>query len=265
MQAEQLRAMRPGAAPYSPLDLEEFGSSSAAVVAVMIASAREPLHAALLSTLARESGIEIRGGPVRDATQLATCVEHHLPDVVLLDRTLLDGLDPHSLRRIHAQSGHVRVLLLSDELRKGLVADVLRHRFHGFLLTRCLSGPCLVKAIRAVSDGELWLSRGSMAMVIDDLLGLQAPGDASPPPAASGSRSDPARADAFQTLTPRESQVVARLRRGCINKEIARELGIKEDTVKKHLQSVFAKLGVHRRALVALRRIPESSATRSLR
>lgn len=45
---------------------------------------------------------------------------------------------------------------------------------------------------------------------------------------------------------------------GCSNKKIARELGIMEDTVKKHLQSVFAKLGVHHRALVVLHR---SSAT----
>lgn len=249
MQVEDVHAMQSGAAPYStpPPVLEEFESPSAAAIAVMIASDRESLHALLRSMLARESGIAIRGGPVRDATRLATCVEHHLPNVLLLDRTLLDRLDRHSLQRIHAQSHYVRVLLLSDEISQGLVADALRNRFHGFLLTPCLRGFCLGKAIRAVSEGELWLSRASMAMAIDDLLGMQ-------DPAAPGGSAEPPRFDPFHTLTPRESQVVARLRRGCINKEIARELGIKEDTVKKHLQSVFAKLGVHRRALVALHR-----------
>jgi DNA-binding CsgD family transcriptional regulator len=59
---------------------------------------------------------------------------------------------------------------------------------------------------------------------------------------------------AIDNLTGRESQVVAHVRQGCSNKEIARRLGIQEDTVKKHLQAVFGKLGVHRRALVALRR-----------
>ena len=53
-------------------------------------------------------------------------------------------------------------------------------------------------------------------------------------------------------LTGRESQVVAHVRQGFSNKEIARRLGIQEDTVKKHLQAVFGKLGVRRRALVAL-------------
>jgi DNA-binding CsgD family transcriptional regulator len=53
-------------------------------------------------------------------------------------------------------------------------------------------------------------------------------------------------------LTPREVQIVELVRRGCSNKEIALALGVVEDTVKKHLQSVFGKLGVRRRALVAL-------------
>jgi DNA-binding NarL/FixJ family response regulator len=53
-------------------------------------------------------------------------------------------------------------------------------------------------------------------------------------------------------LTDRESQVVAHVRQGFTNKEIARRLGIQEDTVKKHLQAVFGKLGVRRRALLAL-------------
>jgi DNA-binding NarL/FixJ family response regulator len=60
-------------------------------------------------------------------------------------------------------------------------------------------------------------------------------------------------ADAIDPLTGRESQVVAHVRQGYTNKEIARRLGIQEDTVKKHLQAVFGKLGVRRRALLALR------------
>jgi DNA-binding NarL/FixJ family response regulator len=66
------------------------------------------------------------------------------------------------------------------------------------------------------------------------------------PPAATATATD--------QLTGRESEVVAHVRQGFTNKEIARQLGIQEDTVKKHLQAVFGKLGVHRRALVALRR-----------
>lgn len=73
---------------------------------------------------------------------------------------------------------------------------------------------------------------------------------AAPAPPPTG----PSALDAIDNLTGRESQVVAHVRQGFTNKEIARRLGIQEDTVKKHLQAVFGKLGVHRRALVALRR-----------
>ncbi|MCG9029613.1 LuxR C-terminal-related transcriptional regulator [Laribacter hongkongensis] len=48
-------------------------------------------------------------------------------------------------------------------------------------------------------------------------------------------------------LTEREREVVQALRRGLANKEIARELDISENTVKKHLSSVFQKLGVEDR------------------
>lgn len=255
MHVEQDRAVRSGAASCpAPLLLDDSGGSAAAAITVMIASDRKALHAVWRSMLACESGVEIKGEPAMDATRLATCVEHHLPEVLLLDKALLDGLDPQSLRRIHQQSRRVRVLLLWDEICHGLVADVLRNRFHGFLLTTCRPEVCL-KAIRAVSKGELWLSRASLAMAIADLPGLSDPGDA-------GASADALRADAMGALTPRELQVVALVRRGCINKEIAQQLGIMEDTVKKHLQSVFAKLGVHRRALVALRRLPGQGLAR---
>ena len=203
----------------------------------------------MFHALDSESGIDIKGGLVVDATCVATCVEQHLPNVLLLDKALLDGLDPRSLRRIRALRSHVRVLLLWDEICQDLVADVLRNRFNGFLLTTCVPEVCL-KAIRAVSEGELWLSRASLVTAIVDLLGLSDPGDV-------GASADGLRAGVAEALTPRELQVVALLRRGCINKEIAQELGIMEDTVKKHLQSIFAKLGVHRRALVALRPLPD--------
>jgi len=54
--------------------------------------------------------------------------------------------------------------------------------------------------------------------------------------------------------TDREQQIVELLRQGLTNKQIAQQLGIREDTVKKHLQHIYDKLGVRRRALVMLGR-----------
>lgn len=247
MHVEQSCAVRSSATSCSTPHPPEVFRESTAAITVMIASDRRALHAAWFRMLAPEPGIEIKGEPNIDSSRLATCVEHYLPRVLLLDKALLDRLDPQSLRRIHSQSHHVRVLLW-DSTSQGLVSEVLRNRFNGFLLTTSRRDVCL-KAIRAVTKGELWLSRASLARAVADLQGLSEPGDLE------------ASADAFPVdlsavLTPRELQVVAHLRRGCINKEIAQALGIMEDTVKKHLQSVFAKLGVRRRALVAMRGLP---------
>jgi len=52
--------------------------------------------------------------------------------------------------------------------------------------------------------------------------------------------------------TARERQVLSLLVQGMTNKEIAQELGIAEDTVKKHLQHAYRKLDVHRRALLMI-------------
>lgn len=54
--------------------------------------------------------------------------------------------------------------------------------------------------------------------------------------------------------TDREQQIVQLLRQGLTNKQIAQQLDIMEDTVKKHLQHIYNKLGVRRRALVMLGR-----------
>ena len=62
--------------------------------------------------------------------------------------------------------------------------------------------------------------------------------------------------------TEREEQIVKLIRQGLTNKEIAQRLGIVEDTVKKHLQHIYDKLGVRRRTLVMLNwpRGPNGSA-----
>lgn len=244
MHAEPDRAVRPDAASQAaPLVLGAFEDSAAAIT-VMTASDCRAMQAAWMSMLACESGIEITGEPVTDVALLAACLSRHQPKVLLLDQTLLGRLHPLSLRRIRQCCPDVRVLLVAEQAGRGAVADVLRNRFHGLLLTTSPPDLCL-KAIRAVSDGELWLSRRMMAKAITDPTWSLAA-------AQGGASVEPDRRLAMETLTQRELQVVARLHHGSSNKEIARDLGIMEDTVKKHLRSVFTKLGVRRRALVVL-------------
>ena len=61
-------------------------------------------------------------------------------------------------------------------------------------------------------------------------------------------------------LTPREREVLALIGRGMANKVIARELGLAEKTVKTHVSSILAKLGVADRTQAALYAVREGLA-----
>ena len=211
-------------------------------ITVMIASDRQALLLAWMERLMHEPGIEFHAESLTDPARLGYSIEQKSPAILLLDKSVLDRLNGGSIQTIRALFGNTRVLLLWDELCDGLVVDVLRYRFHGFLLTSCLPEVGL-ESIRAVSRGELWLSRAALADAIADLL----------PASPSVVAVKPLDSASCATLTQRQQQIVELLRCGCTNKEIANHLGVMEDTVKKHLQSVFSKLGVRRRALVALR------------
>lgn len=204
---------------------------------VLLASPRPKLAAAWVTQLAGEPAIALHAPPADGGGRLAQDLrDGRCPDVLLLDHALLEHLAAPTLAALHGQLETLRVLLLCDEPGVACAATVLRHRFHGCLPTECPPDLC-VKAIRTVRHGEIWVPRALLAQALVQLLHLApAPPDDTP----------------LQALTRRERQIVEHLRRGSTNKEIAQALGIMEDTVKKHLQSVFAKMGVHRRALVAM-------------
>jgi DNA-binding NarL/FixJ family response regulator len=86
----------------------------------------------------------------------------------------------------------------------------------------------LVRAIRAVHDGHLLLAPEAAAAVADGGPRLRDP------------------------LTAREREVLALIADGKSNREIARQLSVSEKTVKAHVSSVLAKLGVQDRTQAAV-------------
>ncbi|MGH8509166.1 MAG: response regulator transcription factor [Gammaproteobacteria bacterium] len=232
-------------AAYFGCNDRSFTGDDSHLITVLIASSRENLLKKLLPWLASEQGIKVLGEPIADPLLLPMYLEQWQPTLLLLDKALLDRLGSESLRMIRPKVRKVRVLLLWDEFCPGLVEDILRNRFHGHLLTSC-SSDTYVKAIRAVCRGDIWLPRGLLAQALSNLLETPSPGDA---------KTESNRVCGSDVLTKREEQIVRLLSQGLTNKQMARHLGIMEDTVKKHLQNVFGKLGVRRRTLVVLRQL----------
>jgi DNA-binding NarL/FixJ family response regulator len=112
------------------------------------------------------------------------------------------------------------------------VYEALRAGASGFLLK---SAPPreLAGAIRTVAAGDALLAPEITRRLIHDYVARPRPSTVPPP--------------AFETLTPRETEVLTLIARGRSNGEIAAELYLSEPTVKTHVTRVFAKLGARDR------------------
>jgi DNA-binding NarL/FixJ family response regulator len=99
----------------------------------------------------------------------------------------------------------------------------------------------IVKSIRKVHAGEIWLDSHTTAAVMRQ---FASPGE----PVPQGS----ARPRDRSPLSQREREIVALVAQGYKNKEMAEKMFISEQTVKNHLHNIFDKLGVSDRLELAL-------------
>lgn len=213
-------------------------------ISVWVAAGTPELRQYLPEHLAQEPGITVLGSSSDDCACLSAALECYRPDVLLLDGRRGAPFDTGPMQAVRNYANSGRVVLLLDRADWRTADDILRNGFHGYLLTTSAVGS-YARAIRAVSRGEIWLPRALLARVLGSWLkGAQAPVRPVAPPDADNC-----------SLTARERQILAQLKKGLSNKQIAEELGVLEDTVKKHLQHVYNKLGVRRRTMVLAREV----------
>lgn len=142
------------------------------------------------------------------------------PDVLVTD-VRMPGVGAVELASALKADGLItRVIILSPYSQGEVIAQAMRAGAHGYLL-KDLSGPELINAIRAVNAGET----------------VMKPAVASELARRMGDGEQP------EALTLREQDVLRLMARGLRNKEIARELGLSEATIKFHITHLFEKLG----------------------
>lgn len=183
------------------------------------------------SLFALEPDFEIVARCVNGEEALEAALEHR-PDILLLDLRMpkLDGLSVlDSLR--HAGSP-TRAVLLSATLEDSEIRRALQLGACGVVLKEHAPQQ-LVKAIRTVHAGGWWLEQAGLSAVV-----------------LSAAQTN-ARPEA-PVLTDREREIVSLVCDGLRNKEIARDLGIAEGTVKIHLNNIYRKLGVDSRVSLVL-------------
>lgn len=198
------------------------------MIRVVIVDDHAVVRSGLEQFLATTGDIEVVGTAADglEGVEMTAATE---PDVVVMDLSMpqLDGVE--ATRRIAVEHPSSRVLVLTSFSDRTRIMDALSAGADGYLLKH--SDPeAIAAAIRSVHSGE-------------------APLD---PKAARALLESRRTASEASSLTDRERQVLDLVRQGLANKQIARQLGISERTVKAHLTSVFSTLGVSDRTQAAI-------------
>ena len=170
-------------------------------------------------------------GEADDVEPAVELICERVPDVVLLDVHLPGGGGQDVVSAVLERGLPVRFLALSASDAPEDVIAVIRAGARGYV-TKTISGPDLVDAVRRVGGGDAVFSQRLAGFVLDAFAAMP---DA---PAGRGARFDPA----LDQLTPREREVLRLIARGYTYKELAIELSISVKTVESHVSAVLRKL-----------------------
>lgn len=196
----------------------------------------------LTALLSRDARV-IVVGDAGDAGEAQRRAHELQPDLILLDNHLpgVNGVD--ALPALQEVAPHARILMLTISEDAADLATALRRGAAGYLL-KTIEGDALISAIQRAMDGDSVVAPEMMSKLVAAYRG--ATGESTAPPVAMAAETP------ISSLSPRELDILRGITRGASNKEIAREHGIAETTVKIHVQHVLRKLDVSSRVHAAV-------------
>lgn len=203
-------------------------------IRVLVVDDQELVREGLALVIDHADGLEVVGEAANGAAALVAARSHR-PDVVLMDIRMpeMDGLE--ATRRILADADWpVRVVILTTFDPDEYVYEALRAGASAFVL-KDIPRAELVAAVRTVADGGALLTPSITRRLIERF-------------AEAPTFDDAELAAELDRLTDREQEVLVLIGRGHNNAEIADRLFIGAATVKTHINSLFAKLGLRDRA-----------------
>src|SRR5277367_3347344 len=223
-------------------DAPETQEKKKATVRIVIADDHPIVRDGLKKLLLLEDDFEIVG-EAGDGREVLEKVQALDPDVLLLDLRMpnLDGLS--ALQALQQTNKRTRVIVLTASEDKNEFVQAMKLGCSGIVLKQT-APDLIVKSIRKVNSGEIWLDSHTTAAVMRQFsTGQEGSGGGTVTGGKSRERSP---------LSTREREIVALVAQGYKNKEMAEKMFISEQTVKNHLHNIFDKLGVSDRLELAL-------------
>lgn len=188
-------------------------------IKILIADDHAIVRMGLASLLSTQVGFKVIGDAEDGEMAVQKAVELK-PDVIIMDIMMpnMDGIA--ATAEIHKILPKAKIIILTTFGTSDGIASALNAGAIGALLKNAPNTE-LIAAIRTVVNGEKSISEEIQRFMEED------------PPA--------------KALTDRQKEILEGLTRGLTNKDIAKSLHIREDRVKEHVNTIFAKLGAANR------------------
>jgi two-component system, NarL family, response regulator LiaR len=174
-------------------------------------------------------------GIAKDGAEAVEMTQREKPDLVLMDlkMPIMNGVE--ATRNIKAICPQVKILVLTTYGTDDWVIDALKAGAAGYLL-KDTPREGVLSAIRGTVEGKTFLDPSIAGKLVSGLKGA----DKKPSALITGK------------LSERENEVLTLLAKGLSNENIATQLFLSEGTVRNHIASIIAKLGVADRTQAAL-------------
>lgn len=200
------------------------------MIRIMLADDHSIVRKGLRALLSSESDLEIIGEASNgiETLQIANQLQ---PDILILDLMMpgMNGLEVTA--RLVRNNPLIRIIILSMHNNEAYISEALRSGAKAYIIKDDTADE-LIKAIRKVRDGSIYLSSSLPLMAIE----------------AYQEKSKINIFDSIEQLSRREHEIMQLAIKGCSNFDIASKLGISQRTVETHCANFMRKLGVSNRS-----------------